>query len=859
MKPPLLSTLPPRRHEGAASSALPALAALHRVVLLCAPAGYGKTFQLAAACHQLRTRNMRTAWLDLQGWAVDVPTLDKHLTDLLGPNAPGPLYLFIDGLDSLRQTPAEAVIARHIDTSGRDGGPDVRWLLAARGRPQLPLARWRTAGQLLEWSSAELSLDAAASAALFKSAGGRTLDAAALPGALRLAEGWPAGLRLLGHAGPGAGTPTPDGCSNDIAEYFDQEVWHQLDPELHAWLPALGVLPQFSAPLCDAVTGRSDSHTLIARLQSAGGFITGLDELGRAWRLHPLFAAYTARRLDAQPGRRAQAHRRAACWFLVQGQVNDALDHAERSGDADLLAETLERCWDSVNRAGNFSRMIRLAQRLSAEQLANRPVVTLWQALYLTVERRFEQAERLLDQVERRLARQAPSTQDAKDGEAVALRYTLAHRRLSLALFRDDLTACEHWAEQLRALGPSPDPYLLGLAQLAEVAIGRHHWRLTGCEAPAFAAQALFMDLGHRPGLVWHACVIGPMLMQRGQVNGAAVHYRRAVAEAGALPCSARADELASMPLALLAEAQLEQGDLDAARETFALSMISTRTIGPMDASAALYIGRARLASHDGDAATAQAMLDRAQMMAQARGFERLRWLVLSERVRVRLACGDSDGALAASLEAGLPEADGALMPQNGAALAREAQAQARVRLWLAEAKPAVALRMARSWVQFAVRQGSISTAVRAGLLCAQALLDLGDHRAAQRAATQALAQAGDGGMVFTFVETTAPVRALLLTALEVAPPGLQSRLQTLLGSPSPGQTPPYEGPAKSLNRREAAVLRQVAGGALYKEVGSRLGLTEGSVKWYMQQIYAKLGVHRRLAAVERGRALGYL
>lgn len=849
----LLHTCPPRS-EGSASPALPGLAALHRVVLLCAPAGYGKSFHLAAAFHHLQARGLRTAWLDLHGLDADPRVLDDFLQPLLRNGAGEPLHLFIDGLEAWRHTPAEALLARHIEASGREGGPQVRWLLAARSRPGLPLARWRAAGQLAEWTAAELKLPTPAASRLLTRTAPRPLSAGALADALRLAEGWPVGLRLLGRQAAMLDGPHPQACPSGLAEYFQQEVWARLDPELRAWLPGVGVLARFTAPLCDAVTGRSDSAALITRLHEAGGFVMPLDDVGRSWRLHPLFAAFAAGLLATQPVWQAQTHRRAGRWFQLQGQTSEALDHAERSGDAEFLAETLQRCWDSVNREGNFSRMIRLAQGLRRPQLASRPQLTLWQALYLTVERRFEQAERLLDQVQRGLARRAPATE-----EDAALHYTLAHRRLSLALFREDMAACEHHARQLQALGPSPDTYLLGLTQLAEVAIGRHRWQLAACEAPAFASQALFMDLGHRPGLVWHACLVGPMLMQRGQVNGAAVHYRRAVAEATALPCGDPANELGSMPLALLAEAQLEQGDLEAARETFALAMASTRAIGPMDGSAALWVGRARLAWHEGDAATAHALLDRAQTLAQARGFERLRWRVLQERVRLCLAGGDLEGAQVAAVQAGLPETPAALMATAESPLAQEDQALARVRLWLASGQPAPALRVARSWLRFATRQGAISTAVRAALLCAQALLGSGDARAAQRAAAQAMTLAGEGGMAFTFLETTAPVRALLLAALDAAPPGLRSRLRALSALPTDERSLHDTTPTEPLNSREAEVLRQAAAGALYKEIGARLGLTEGSVKWYMQQIYTKLGVRRRLAAVDRGRLLGYL
>jgi len=58
---------------------------------------------------------------------------------------------------------------------------------------------------------------------------------------------------------------------------------------------------------------------------------------------------------------------------------------------------------------------------------------------------------------------------------------------------------------------------------------------------------------------------------------------------------------------------------------------------------------------------------------------------------------------------------------------------------------------------------------------------------------------------------------------------------------------------------REIEILSFVAAGLRNREIGLRLGLTEGSVKWYMQQIYDKIGTRRRTIAVERARQFGLL
>lgn len=59
------------------------------------------------------------------------------------------------------------------------------------------------------------------------------------------------------------------------------------------------------------------------------------------------------------------------------------------------------------------------------------------------------------------------------------------------------------------------------------------------------------------------------------------------------------------------------------------------------------------------------------------------------------------------------------------------------------------------------------------------------------------------------------------------------------------------------LNPREAEVIKLVSLGLSNREIGARLGLTEGSVKWYLQGIFAKLDVRRRSMAVLKARKFG--
>ena len=61
------------------------------------------------------------------------------------------------------------------------------------------------------------------------------------------------------------------------------------------------------------------------------------------------------------------------------------------------------------------------------------------------------------------------------------------------------------------------------------------------------------------------------------------------------------------------------------------------------------------------------------------------------------------------------------------------------------------------------------------------------------------------------------------------------------------------------LTRREREILQGVADGLSNAEIAAQLFLSAGTVKWHLNNVYAKLGVHKRTAAVARARRLGLL
>ena len=71
----------------------------------------------------------------------------------------------------------------------------------------------------------------------------------------------------------------------------------------------------------------------------------------------------------------------------------------------------------------------------------------------------------------------------------------------------------------------------------------------------------------------------------------------------------------------------------------------------------------------------------------------------------------------------------------------------------------------------------------------------------------------------------------------------------------SPNQQPT----ADQLTQRELDILRLITDGLSNQDVARRLFITLSTVKWYLRQIYSKLGVSSRTQAIAAGRASGVL
>ena len=310
------------------------------LILVCAPAGSGKTVLLA---DWARPGRSPAAWLSLDAgdndparfWrhalaALDhvCPGIGERASPLIGPPAPvsfeglvtalinelaaGPgadeIPLVLDDYHLIGSQPVHASLGFLLEHRP----PELGVVLARRADPPLPLARLRARGQLAELRAAELRFTIGEAAAMLRKAAGADLPDAAVAALADRTEGWAAGLQLAalslrGHADVAGFVAAFTGSNRYVLDFLAEEVLERQSEQVRAFLLETSVLERLSGELCDAVTGRTGSQPLLGQVERAGLFLVPLDEVRGWWRYHHLFADLLRARLQQQPGRAARA------------------------------------------------------------------------------------------------------------------------------------------------------------------------------------------------------------------------------------------------------------------------------------------------------------------------------------------------------------------------------------------------------------------------------------------------------------------------------------------------------------------------------------------------------------------------
>ena len=386
----------------------------HPVTLVAAPAGYGKTILVG---QWLTEAQPRAAWVSLDAGDNDPNRLWAHLAvalDRAGCTldtrssahgvgyAAAPSPLLAATVEALASMPEDIVVVlddfhfirdatcyAHVEFLVEHLPPQAHLVLVTRSDPGLRLGRLRASGGLLEVRAGDLSFTQDEAGALF-SREHVDLGDDAMSLLVQRTEGWPAGLYLASLSL--AGRPDPDafvrdfsGGSRYIGDYLTEEVLSRHSDEVREFIMTVSILDRFTAPLCDHVAGITDSAAILRELERTNLFLVPLDEDGRWYRFHQLFAAVARTDLEVvhHPQHIQTLHTRAAEWFGARGNVDEAVRHSIAAGDTAAAALLVQTHWLQFLDAGRIATVLGWLEAIGPPTEATGPaasVTAAWMA-----------------------------------------------------------------------------------------------------------------------------------------------------------------------------------------------------------------------------------------------------------------------------------------------------------------------------------------------------------------------------------------------------------------------------------------------------------------------------------------------
>ncbi len=279
-------------------------------------------------------------------------------------------------LDDLHAVSSEASV-RSIAHAIERLPANARLLLCTRSDRAIGLARLRARKALTELRARDLAFTVDEARALIAHEK-IELSAGSVELLVERTEGWPAGLYLAALwlrelDNPNDGVRAFAGSARHVGDYLADEVLSALAPETRDFLVRTSVLGRFTPELCDAVLGREDSATVLAKLARSNMFLVALDARGGWYRYHRLFGEV----LQLELGRDAalELRRSAAGWCRGHALVEDAIEYAAAAEDPPLVAELLLEHHQAFIWAGRLAQFLGWIEWLPPEVLAGDPLL----------------------------------------------------------------------------------------------------------------------------------------------------------------------------------------------------------------------------------------------------------------------------------------------------------------------------------------------------------------------------------------------------------------------------------------------------------------------------------------------------
>ena len=876
-----------------------------KVLSVVAAVGSGKSTLLAELCSAVVRQGDRACWLSLDAEDNAPPVFAAYLVYALksfdpalaqselarlrgNPNHDmGALFdrligrmsalphlctLFLDDFQHITHPDLLAFIDRFLAHLP----PNFRVVIASRTTPPLEFSRLKVSGWLEEVEQDAINLDPASIEALLKQVHRLDLSASDLEALGSTTEGWMAGLQLAAlalqnHQGPARELiDSFSGRDKDLARYLLDCVFRHLPPEVKSFLLLTSPLRRMCAELCDLVIEGDDSQATLEVIDRSKLFLVPLDRNGTWYRYHHLFGEFLQSELQRSDRDR---HRRtcelAAEWCEKKGKTTEAIQYALDGGDYSRATGLIAtHAMELSQKKGDHFTILEWMRRLPERHQNSRPEILLSHAWSLAFSQRNLAARALAEQTIDRIADQDANPLNLNATERIHWNQIA---RVTLAVVdaaSDHLDASLKASLTLTLEIPDDDSFLH--ASIGNCTAYCHFSRrdFFACAAAASTAQLQGIRAESEYATGWACFLLGLAELEMGRLSSAQEQSERLEKCAEDSPVQYLND------LSNLLEAEIAShlGNFDRAAELAEKSKSFPGSFGGVEPMFLAIRGQARAQEWAGNGGEAIRTLLQGQDLALKLQKPRLHNLLAQEEIALRLNTGDPSGASIALERHGL--SSGASNPE------REGDQPIRlleIRALLAENRTKEARRhlqhLQRTFGSASLR---LSDSIVMHALKSVALWKDGKSLEAARELDRAFDLYRGGGSLYCLYQMCPDLLPLLKflrghrsqhPQTDYADSGgqLETVLLDLVArkkfdlAEHQGEVPDTKAEQKVLTKKEQRLVALIEVGMSNEQIAKELFLSEATVKWHLHNIYEKLDVKSRTAAVARAHKLALL
>ena len=862
-------------------------ATARRLVLIGAPAGYGKSTLAAEWYQRLRDDGAIVAWLSLDAEDNEPSAFAYHLVCAIESAAPS---LGRDALELLKASsllPARSVVSSllnavseidsetylfledfHVVSDQRCHGlmthilryapSNLHLVLLSRSEPRFSLSRLRLDDELVEVDLSLLRFTLKETEDFLGEALSRRLGAAGVEKLHSAAEGWPAALQLarislVKSTDPLAHLGTISGTTRTLSEYFEDTLASVPEPIVD-FLLKTSILDGMNGSLCNEVAGIPDGASMLETLERDQFLLVALDEHRNWYRYHHLLREFLLDRLRAKmPDQVPEIYRRAYRWYSARELWREAVQYAIAAEDYPQALEYIEHCAMTLVMKGDLLTLLSWEQQLPKKIMKSQPEVKLALVWGLILVTRFTEAGELLTQLE---------AEARKDPRSDLWWRCRAARAVFCALREDGASDPEIALECLA--GHKFDAFnftaLCNAARYAYLKSG--DWKsFYAVPNPDVSAGETSYMLAENQRL----CLYGLAAVKQLKFDEGLEFY--AAAQSLAEKCAGAKSLTASMLTGLIARLLYERGDVAGAEVKVLDSLDLIETTGFHEGFRNAYFVLVRAAAIRCDRARTLSLLNRAERLSLERGWGVVNAMLLAERVRILLADGnftDSNALLPAfeKLHARYPAGGSCSSVAIGAW-----KMVCRGSIEAASGKLEDAVISLSGAFDVLLSTDDRFAALRVGIDLAVLHSRLGSSTKAHNLLKQLMSWGAHANMSSFVIDQDPRIVPILTQARDVGVfdedtetlvfvNGLLERLRERARET---RKPAVARPRDGLTARERSIVEFIARGRSNKEIARELGIGPETIKTHLKRIFQKLSAESRAQAVVRAQSLGVL